>query len=111
MGIRLNKALTILNISLKTAVEFLKSQSGLEPIKEMSVNTKISDSQYDALEKRFADLCCQAWVLHAMIKECSASRRAKYSLDLENLEESPQSWFKEYWLGLLRWTMSQGSGG
>ena len=54
MGIRLNKALTILNISLKTAVEFLKSQSGLEPIKEMNVNTKISDSQYDALEKRFA---------------------------------------------------------
>ena len=54
MGIRLNKALTILNISLKTAVEFLKSQSGLEPIKEMNVNTKISDSQYNALEKRFA---------------------------------------------------------
>ena len=49
MGIRLNKAMTILNIGTETVVDYLKSVPGLEPTKEMGPNTKLSDAQFEAL--------------------------------------------------------------
>lgn len=54
MGIRLNKAMTILNIGTETVVDYLKSVPGLEPTKEMGPNTKLSDAQFEALQKRFS---------------------------------------------------------
>ena len=54
MGIRLNKALTELNIGLQTAVDFLKNKKGLGEIKDnANLTTKISDEQYQALVKEF----------------------------------------------------------
>lgn len=54
MGIRVNKAMTILNIGTETVVDYLKSVPGLEPTKEMGPNTKLSDAQFEALQKRFS---------------------------------------------------------
>ena len=54
MSIRTNKAMTILNISLETIVEYLKKEPGLEPIKKLNPNTKLTDLQYEALLRRFA---------------------------------------------------------
>ena len=54
MGIRLNKALTELNIGLQTAVDFLRNKKSLGEIKEdANLTTKISDEQYQALVKEF----------------------------------------------------------
>ena len=52
MGVRLNKVLTELNIGLQTAVDYLKKKN-LGDITDATVNTKISDEQYDALVKEF----------------------------------------------------------
>ena len=52
MGIRLNKVLTELNIGLQTAVDYLKKKN-LGDITDATVNTKISDEQYNALVKEF----------------------------------------------------------
>lgn len=54
MGIRVNKAMTILNIGTETVVDYLKSVPGLEPTKEMGPNTNLSDAQFEALQKRFS---------------------------------------------------------
>jgi hypothetical protein len=53
MGIRLNKILKQLNVSTETVVEYLKSKPGLEPVKEMNPNTKVTDEQYAALLREF----------------------------------------------------------
>lgn len=55
MGIRINKVLTELNIGLQTLIDFLKEKRGeLGDIKDApSVNTKITDEQYEAVLKRF----------------------------------------------------------
>ena len=53
MGIKLNKVLKELNVGTNTVVEYLKSNPGLEPAKDMNPNTRLSDAQYDALLKRF----------------------------------------------------------
>ena len=52
MGVRLNKVLTELNIGLQTAVDFLKKKN-LGDIADASMNTKITDEQYNALVKEF----------------------------------------------------------
>ena len=52
MGVRLNKVLTELNIGLQTAVDYLKKKN-LGDIKDATMNTKITDEQYDALVKEF----------------------------------------------------------
>ena len=52
MGVRLNKVLTELNIGLQTAVDYLKKKN-LGDIKDATMNTKISDEQYNALVKEF----------------------------------------------------------
>ena len=54
MGIRLNKVLSKLNIGIETVVEYLMSVPGLEPTKDLNLNSKLSDSQYEALQKRFS---------------------------------------------------------
>ena len=52
MGVRLNKVLTELNIGLQTAVDYLKKKN-LGDIKDATMNTKISDEQYEALVREF----------------------------------------------------------
>ena len=52
MGVRLNKVLTELNIGLQTAVDYLKKKN-LGEINDATMNTKISDEQYEALVKEF----------------------------------------------------------
>ena len=54
MGIRVNKAMTILNIGTETVVEYLKSKPGLEPTKDLNPNSKLTDAQFEALAKEFA---------------------------------------------------------
>ena len=55
MGVRLNKVLTELNIGLQTAVDFLKKKSSLGEVKDdVTPNTKISDTQYEALVNEFS---------------------------------------------------------
>ena len=55
MGIRISKALRILNVGLKDVVDFLNSSPGLELTKEPAMNTKLSDRQYNALLIKFID--------------------------------------------------------
>ena len=54
MGIRVNKAMTKLNIGKETVVEYLKSKPELEPTKELNPNSKLTDAQFEALAKEFA---------------------------------------------------------
>ena len=57
MGIRLNKVLSELNIGLETAVDFLKAHQELGEIRDdANPNTKIWDSQYEALVKEFGQV-------------------------------------------------------
>ena len=52
MSIRLNKALSELNIGLQTAVEFLEKRSELGEVKP-ELSFKLSDKQYTALVEAF----------------------------------------------------------
>ena len=52
MSIRLNKALSELNIGLKTAVEFLEKRSELGEVKQ-ELSFKLNDQQYSALVEAF----------------------------------------------------------
>lgn len=53
MGIRLNKVLSELNIGIHTVIEFLK-ENHIGEIKDDAIpNTKITDTQYLALKKKF----------------------------------------------------------
>ena len=52
MSIRLNKALSELNIGLQTAVEFLEKRSELGEVKQ-ELSFKLNDQQYDALVEAF----------------------------------------------------------
>ena len=55
MGVRLNKVLSELNIGLQTAVDFLKKKTELGEVRDdVTPNTKITDSQYDALVEAFS---------------------------------------------------------
>lgn len=57
MGVRLNKVLSELNIGLHTAVDFLKAHQELGEIRDdANPNTKIWDSQYEALVKEFGQV-------------------------------------------------------
>lgn len=53
MGVRLHKVLSELNIGLQTAIDYLKMINLGEIKDDATVNTKISDEQYDALVKEF----------------------------------------------------------
>ena len=52
MSIRLNKAITELNIGLQTAVDFLEKKAELGEVKN-DLNFKLNDAQYDALVVAF----------------------------------------------------------
>ena len=54
MSIRVNKAMIELNIGFDTIVGYLKSKPNLKPEKDLDLNTKLSDSQYEALQREFA---------------------------------------------------------
>ena len=54
MSIRFNRVLVDLNITLKTAVDFLKTRKDLGEINiDANMNTKISEEQYEALVQEF----------------------------------------------------------
>lgn len=53
MGVRLYKVLPELNIGLQTAIDYLKMINLGEIKDDATVNTKISDEQYEALVKEF----------------------------------------------------------
>lgn len=53
MAARTNKVLRKLNISFNTAYTYLMSLPGLEPKKKLTLATKLSDAQIEALFKRF----------------------------------------------------------
>lgn len=55
MGIRINKAMRGLNVSFKEVVDFLKSLPGFEPTKELTISSKLTDSQYNALLEHFTN--------------------------------------------------------
>lgn len=55
MGIRLNKAMTMLNIGFETDVVFLMSKPRLGVVEGLTPNSKISDLQFEALQKKFAN--------------------------------------------------------
>ena len=52
MSIRLNKAISELNIGLQTAVDFLEKKAELGEVKN-DLNFKLNDAQYDALVVAF----------------------------------------------------------
>ena len=54
MGIRLNKAITELNIGLQTAIDFLRNSHIGEIKVDANSATKITDAQYNALVKKFS---------------------------------------------------------
>lgn len=73
MGIRINKVLTELNIGLQTLIDFLKEKRGeLGDIRDdVSVNTKLTDEQYEATLNRFGK--------KRKCSKCGYFNMAKYS--------------------------------
>ncbi len=53
MAIRLNKAMRLLNIGKETAVEYLNSIPGLELPEDVKFSSRLTDSQFEALQERF----------------------------------------------------------
>ena len=95
MGVRLNKVLSELNIGLQTAVDFLKNKKELGEVKEeMTPNTKITDSQYQALVGAFSGdkaVKTQAEMIFAKkAKDKKAEKAEKKSNKAEDLLEQRQ---------------------
>ncbi len=56
MSTRFNRVLVDLNITLKTAVDFLKMRKDLGEINsDANMNTKISEEQYEAFVQEYAE--------------------------------------------------------
>lgn len=53
MSVRLNKVMTTLNIGLDTVYDFLRGKPELGTIENLTINSKITDEQYDALKKKY----------------------------------------------------------
>ena len=53
MSVRLNKVTKEFNIGLQTAVDFLR-KNGYDDV-EVSPNSKITEQQYELLQKEFSD--------------------------------------------------------
>lgn len=66
MSIRLNKALRNLNISLKTATDFLLRHKELGEIRE-EPSFKLNENQYEALCLEFNNTNKQRIILHIFI--------------------------------------------
>ena len=94
MGVRLNKVLTELNIGLQTAVDYLKKKN-LGEINDATMNTKISDEQYDALVKEFKgdkDVKTQAGMMFPK-KEKKAKPEHKPEPAVAQVKEEPKQTF------------------
>jgi len=78
MGIRLGKAMTKLNIGKETVVEYLKSNPGLEPTKELNPNSKLTDAQFEALAKEFAPDMLIREKANTLFKKKSKSEKGKH---------------------------------
>ena len=94
MGVRLNKVLTELNIGLQTAVDYLKKKN-LGEINDATMNTKISDEQYDALVKEFKgdkDVKTQAGMMFPK-KEKKAKPEHKPEPVVAQVKEEPKQTF------------------
>lgn len=53
MSVRLNKVMTTLNIGLDTVYDFLRGKPELGTIENLTINSKITDEQYEALKKKY----------------------------------------------------------
>ncbi len=53
MGVRLNKVIVTLNIGLDTVYNFLSRRPDLGTVENLTLNSKITDEQYDALKNRY----------------------------------------------------------
>ena len=94
MGVRLNKVLTELNIGLQTAVDYLKKKN-LGEINDATMNTKISDEQYNALVKEFKgdkDVKTQAGMMFPK-KEKKAKPEHKPEPVVAQVKEEPKQTF------------------
>ena len=94
MGVRLNKVLTELNIGLQTAVDYLKKKN-LGEINDATMNTKISDEQYNALVKEFKgdkDVKTQAGMMFPK-KEKKAKPEHKPEPAVAQVKEEPKQTF------------------
>ena len=54
MSVRLNKVVTILNIGLETIQDFLNGKPELGAVGNLTLNSKITDEQFEALTKQFS---------------------------------------------------------
>ena len=94
MGVRLNKVLTELNIGLQTAVDYLKKKN-LGEINDATMNTKITDEQYNALVKEFKgdkDVKTQAGMMFPK-KEKKAKPEHKPEPVVAKVKEEPKQTF------------------
>lgn len=54
MGIKVNKAITILNFGIETTIGYLKLKQELKPTMGLNPNSQLTDSQYETLTKECA---------------------------------------------------------
>lgn len=85
MGIRINKALRILNVGLKDVVDFLNSTPELELTKEPTMNTKLSDRQYNALQNNFIKQSTEAQKSRIMFPKKENRKRKPENSEKVNL--------------------------
>lgn len=85
MGIRINKALRILNVGLKDVVDFLNSTPELELTKEPTMNTKLSDRQYNALQNYFIKQSTEAQKSRIMFPKKENRKRKPENSEKVNL--------------------------
>lgn len=72
MSVRLNKVVTILNIGLETIQDFLNGKPELGAVGNLTLNSKITDEQFETLAKQFscdAAIKKQAGNVFSKIKE------------------------------------------
>jgi len=85
MGIRINKALRILNVGLKDVVDFFNSTPELELTKEPTMNTKLSDRQYNALQNNFIKQSTEAQKSRIMFPKKENRKRKPENSEKVNL--------------------------
>ena len=85
MGIRINKALRNLNVGLKDVVDFLNSTPELELTKEPTMNTKLSDRQYNALQNNFIKQSTEAQKSRIMFPKKENRKRKPENSEKVNL--------------------------
>ncbi len=90
MGIRLNKAISELNIGLQTAVDFLAKKPELGEVKS-ELSFKLNDAQHEALVaafKRDKEVRTQAEKLFKKPEKKAAKKEAKPAKDVQPVEKA-----------------------